>query len=79
MQVLLIVEEPKVSIENSCGGTLIKLSTNFQKIDRWVLYSSFSKSGQTIGTLQKAFGKFNKISSKSTTEIKDKDMKYVQN
>ena len=65
MQMLLTVKEPKVSIENGRGGTLIKLSANFQRIDRWVLHSSFSKSGPHHLHITEIFGKFNKISSKN--------------
>ena len=35
------------------------------RIDRWVLHCSFQKADHTIYTLQKTFGKFNKISSKN--------------
>ena len=34
MQILVTVKETKVSIENGRGGILIKLSANFQRIER---------------------------------------------
>ena len=34
MQILITVKEPKVSIKNGRGGTLIKLSANFKRNGR---------------------------------------------